>query len=69
VPDGRWRCFEYEELLKRDKLNLELFWIKDESVEDSDSLPDPDILAQEIVDDLQGALDQFASIMQKVKGI
>jgi type I restriction enzyme M protein len=55
-------------VLKRDKLSLDLFWIKDESVEDSDSLPDPDILAQEIVDDLQDALDQFASIMQKIKG-
>ena len=67
MPDGRWRCFEYDELLKRDKLSLDLFWIKDESVEDSDSLPDPDILAQEIVDDLQDALDQFVAIAEKLK--
>jgi type I restriction enzyme M protein len=66
-PDGRWRCFECEELVKRDKLSLDLFWIKDESVEDSDSLPDPDVLAQDIVDDLQDALEQFASIAGALK--
>jgi type I restriction enzyme M protein len=47
----------FDELLKRDKLSLDIFWIKDESVENSDSLPDPDILAQEIVDDLEDALE------------
>lgn len=61
-PDGRWRKFEYDELAKRDKLNLDLFWIKDESLEDSDSLPDPDVLAAEIVEDLQDALEQFAAV-------
>jgi type I restriction enzyme M protein len=61
-PDGRWRSFDYEELTKRDKLNLDIFWLKDKSLEDSEDLPDPDVLAQEIADDLQTALDQFASI-------
>lgn len=63
-PDGRWRCFECEELLKRDKLSLDLFWIKDESLEDSASLPDPDVLAAEIVEDLQDALEQFTGIAE-----
>jgi type I restriction enzyme M protein len=67
-PDGRWRCFNYDELLKRDKLSLDLFWIKDESLEDSASLPDPDALAQEIVDDLQDALEQFTAIAGALKG-
>jgi type I restriction enzyme M protein len=49
-------------------LSLDLFWIRDESVEDSDSLPDPDVLAQEIVDDLEDALEQFVSIAGKLKG-
>ena len=60
--DGRWRAFDYEDIMKRDKLNLDVFWLKDKSLEDSDNLPEPDILAQEIADDLQAALDQFASI-------
>ena len=66
-PDGRWRCFTYDELIKRDKLSLDLFWIKDESVEDSSTLPAPDVLAQEIVDDLQDALEQFTSIASALK--
>ena len=61
-PDGRWRCFDYEELLSRDKVNLDIFWLKDKSLEDSENLPEPDVLAQEIVNDMQAALDQFASV-------
>ncbi len=66
-PDGRWRSFTYDEILKRDKLNLDIFWLKDSSLEDSDDLPDPEILAQEIVDDLQTALEQFANIAAELK--
>jgi type I restriction enzyme M protein len=66
-PEGRWRSFDYAELLKRDKLSLDLFWIKDESLEDSASLPNPDVLAAEIVEDLQDALDQFAGIAAALK--
>ncbi len=66
--EGRWRSFGYEELLKRDKVNLDLFWLKDKSLEDSDDLPDPDLLAREIADDLQTALEQFTAIAEKVKG-
>ena len=66
-PDGRWRSFAYEALLKRDKLNLDIFWLKDKSLEDSADLPDPDILAQEIADDLQTALDQFLAIAGALK--
>ena len=55
------KSFTYEELLKRDKLNLDIFWLKDESLEDSANLPDPDIIGAEIVENLQAALAQFAS--------
>ena len=61
-PDERWRSFTYNEIIKRDKANLDIFWLRDKSLEDSDDLPDPDILAQEIADDLQTALEQFSSI-------
>jgi len=63
-PEGRWRCYHYEELLKRDKLSLDLFWIKDKSLTDTDSLPEPSVLAAEIADELAEALEQF----QKVAG-
>ena len=67
-PDGRWRVYEYDDLIKRDKVSLDVFWLKDKSLEDSDDLPPPDELAQEIADDLQTAWEQFASIAEKVKG-
>ncbi len=63
-PEGRWRCYDYADLLKRDKLSLDLFWIKDKSLTDTDSLPEPGVLAAEIVDELAEALEQF----QKVAG-
>ena len=66
-PDGRWRCFTYDEIAKRDKMNLDIFWLKDKSLEDSENLPDPDVLAQEIADDLQTALEQFSSIAAELK--
>ena len=61
-PDGRWRAYDYEELVNRDKASLDIFWLRDESLEESDNLPDPDILAQEIVEDLEAALEQFREI-------
>ncbi|HEY4273619.1 MAG TPA: class I SAM-dependent DNA methyltransferase [Candidatus Udaeobacter sp.] len=63
----RFKSFCYEELTKRDKLNLDIFWLKDESLEDSANLPDPDVIAQEIVEDLQAALAQFAQIAADLK--
>jgi type I restriction enzyme M protein len=63
-PEGRWRCYNYDELHKRDKLSLDLFWIKEKSLTDTDSLPDPGILAAEIAEELAEALEQF----QKVAG-
>jgi type I restriction enzyme M protein len=66
-PDGRWRCFTYEELAKRDKLNLDIFWIKDKSLEDAENLPEPDELAQEIAVDLQAAMELFATIANGLK--
>jgi len=66
-PDGRWRAFDYEELAKRDKLNLDIFWLKDRSLEESENLPDPEVLAQEIADDLQTALDQINAVLEGLK--
>ncbi len=58
----RFRVFEREALLARDKANLDLFWIKDEDLEASENLPAPDLLAREIVEDLEAALEAFASV-------
>jgi len=67
-PEGRWRAFTYEELAARDKFNLDIFWVRDESLEDSANLPDPDILAAEIIEDLQAALVQFQNVHDTLEG-
>ncbi|MEZ5705852.1 MAG: N-6 DNA methylase [Burkholderiaceae bacterium] len=67
-PDGRWRVYSYDELIARDKASLDIFWLKDESLADSDNLPPPDVIAQEIVEDLQAALEQFKLIAGDLPG-
>jgi type I restriction enzyme M protein len=62
--DGRWRAYSYEELMERDKVNLDIFWLRDESLEETANLPEPDLLAAEIVDDLEAALEQFRAIAE-----
>ncbi|HLF87652.1 MAG TPA: class I SAM-dependent DNA methyltransferase [Anaerolineales bacterium] len=60
----RFRAFTYDEIMQRDKVSLDIFWLKDESLEDTENLPDPDELALEIVGNLQAALMQFESIVE-----
>ena len=62
-PEGRWRPYAYDEILARDKVSLDLFWLRDESLEDSASLPEPHLLAQEIADDLRSALAQIEDVL------
>ncbi len=61
-PQGRWRSYGIDELLARDKASLDLFWLRDESLSDSDNLPAPEVIAAEIIDDLQAALDQLKEL-------
>jgi type I restriction enzyme M protein len=63
----QFRPFAYKELVQRDKANLDIFWLKDESLEDTENLPAPDVLAQEIVENLEAALEQFASIGEELE--
>jgi len=61
-PKGRWREFTYDEIVARDKVNMDIFWLRDESLEDSANLPEPDVLAEEIIQDLEAALMQFRNL-------
>lgn len=60
----RFKSFSYDELMQRDKVSLDIFWLKDESLEDTENLPDPDVIALEITENLQAALEQFSSIYE-----
>ncbi|MES9970155.1 MAG: hypothetical protein ABW092_08980 [Candidatus Thiodiazotropha sp.] len=58
----RWKSFTYDELIARDKTNMDIFWLKDESLEDTENLPPPEVLAQEIVEQLEAALEEFRNV-------
>jgi type I restriction enzyme M protein len=66
-PEGRWRKFAYKDITDRDKTSLDITWIKDKSLTDLDNLPDPDVLAEEIIDNLQAGIDSFKEIMVNIK--
>jgi type I restriction enzyme M protein len=61
-PEWRWRKYSLDEIIKRDKTNLDIFWIKDKALEESENLPSPEIIAQEIIWDLENALEMFSEI-------
>ncbi len=63
---GRWRAYDYDELVKRDKMNLDLLWLKDRSLEDSENLPEPEVLAAEIIGDLRAALEAFQAVAEEL---
>ncbi len=61
-PEGRWRKYSYEQIIARDKTSLDIFWLKDKSLADLDNLPEPDVLALEIIDNLEAGLNSFREI-------
>ena len=66
-PEGRWRRFSVEDILARDKTSLDIFWIKDKSLADLDHLPEPDVLADSIIENLQSALESFEELKAQLK--
>lgn len=67
-PEGRWRKYTYDEIIARDKTSLDITWIKDKSLADLDNLPDPDVIASEIIENVESALDSFREIMNSING-
>jgi len=67
-PEGRWRKFTYEEIVSRDKTSLDITWLKDRSLADLDNLPDPDLLASDIIENLEAAVESFKEIMVTING-
>lgn len=67
-PEGRWRKFAYDEIIARDKTSLDITWLKDKSLADLDNLPDPDVLATDIIENIEAGLDSFRAIIASLKG-
>lgn len=65
-PDGRWRKFTLDEINKREKTSLDIFWLKDRSLTDLDHLSDPDVLANEIIENMEIALMNFRRVAQEL---
>ncbi|WMW77305.1 class I SAM-dependent DNA methyltransferase [Flavobacterium sp. 20NA77.7] len=66
-PEGRWRKFSYDDVIARDKTSLDITWLKDKSLADLDNLPDPDELAEEIVENIEAGLESFRAIIANLK--
>lgn len=66
-PEGRWRRYTYADITARDKTSLDITWLKDKSLTDLDNLPDPDVLAEEIIENLEAGLESFRAILSKLK--
>jgi type I restriction enzyme M protein len=58
----RFKKFTYDEIISRDKTSLDIFWLKDDSLADLDNLPDPDILVEEIIENLESSLESLKEL-------
>jgi len=69
VESERWKSFTHDELIARDKVNFDITWLRDESLEDVDNLPAPEIIAREIVEDLTAALAEFEAVAAALEAV
>ncbi len=67
-PEGRWRKFTYDEIIARDKTSFDITWLKDKSLADLDNLPDPDVLAADIIENLEAGLESFRAVLNGLNG-
>jgi len=58
----RFRKFTYDEIVLRDKTSLDIFWLKDKSLTDLDNLPNPDVLVEDIIENLESSLESLREI-------
>ena len=63
----RFRCFSYDEIISRPLTNLDIFWLKDDSLEDLFSLDTPDVIARDIMENLEAVLKEFSSIVESLE--
>ncbi|SEL49261.1 type I restriction endonuclease subunit M [Halomonas daqiaonensis] len=66
-PEGRWRRYSREEIVKRDKTSLDIFWLRDQSQGDLENLPEPDDIAADIIENLESGLESFRSVLSTLQ--
>lgn len=65
-PNGRFRRYSYDEIVARDKTSLDIFWLKDASLTDLDNLPEPEVLAEEIIENIEASLANFRNVLSSL---
>lgn len=63
---GRWKKFTYDQIVSRDKVNLDIFWLRENNLLDLENLPDPDTLIDDIIEDIESALSNFKTIKDSI---
>ena len=63
----QFHAYSYDELIKRDKVSLDIFWLKDDSLMDLENLPEPDVIADEIKENLESALESVTELIDNLK--
>jgi type I restriction enzyme M protein len=66
-PEGRWKKYPYADILAKDKTSLDIFWLRNDNILDLENLPDPAVLAQEIIDNVDAALESFRGAALKME--
>lgn len=67
TESDRFKKFTYDEIIARDKTNLDIFWLKDDSLTDLDNLPEPEVIAAEIIENLEAALESFRTVQESLQ--
>ena len=67
TPEGRWRSYSIDEIMERDKTSLDIFWLKDKNLINLDNLPEPDDLAEEIIQNLEASLSNFREVLSGLR--
>lgn len=66
-PEGRWKKYSYADILAKDKTSLDIFWLRNDNILDLENLPDPAVLAKEIIDNIDAALESFRGVALKLE--
>jgi type I restriction enzyme M protein len=61
-PEGRWRKYSLKQLLERDKANFDIFWLKDNNTVQLTNIPEPDVIIDDIIENMENALESLRSI-------
>lgn len=66
-PEGRWRKFQYQDIISNEKVNLDITWLRDDNMVNLENLPEPEELSNDIIESLRAGLESFESVIKELK--